>query len=712
MAIQNRRGVYSDFTPTKMVPGEFAVVNSGDPNSTTGKGVYISFADGQAKRLIMEEDVQNEVAKATEDIAQELTQEVEAAIADDVQAAQTAATNASTSAQTATTKASEAAASATQAAQTVANIIDNTLTQTGKAADAKVVGDELSGVKNDLNTLNTQINGGTILAPVSKTVNDFTLTGYYIDATSLEWVYHANNNRGYWISLDGYAKIKITANASKASQIAFLTDFDPVIGNAANFAANTSLIIISPNDVYESDVPSDATCLYMRRIDQSGYNLDPQSIVFYVEQQSGESISGDVETLKQDVMSLNGECQHLNTQINDTETISQTIQVSDLTMDGYYIDATSLKWAYSQNGNRGYHFEIGGYSKVKITAPTFSATKPRTEFAFLTGYNPVTGETPLFSEDTSLYRLQSQEVLEVEVPNDAEYIYFRRINADGVNVTPASIEAYTERYTDESIMGKCEKIDDITSIVHFRISTYNTGDFSGMDLVPRADETALLYRKIIAKVDAPIIAIQEDTQYFAETETAYDVLYSPMFKFNKLIGSSGFNYYDCISDYQLVSASDIPFTSYQYHTHFSHYIINVQGINVNIINIHLDWYDKTMRHNQIAQILTYISNMDHVIVLGDFNPADRTNGVYNDPNNLYMWDEDYAIWTNAGYTIANCGALGEYNTCLSDQGGYWFPCDQIVVSNDITVKAVGVIKEDWSNDHIPLFADLCVYTSN
>lgn len=153
MAIQNRRGVYSDFTPTKMVPGEFAVVNSGDPNSTSGKGVYISFADGQAKRLVMEEDVQNEVAKATEDIAQELTQEVEAAIADDVQAAQTAATNASTSAQTATTKASEAAASATQAAQTVANIVDNTLTQTGKAADAKVTGDELAGLKEDLTLL-------------------------------------------------------------------------------------------------------------------------------------------------------------------------------------------------------------------------------------------------------------------------------------------------------------------------------------------------------------------------------------------------------------------------------------------------------------------------------------------------------------------------------------------------------------------------------
>lgn len=179
MAIQNRRGVYSDFTPTKMVPGEFAVVNSGDPNSTSGKGVYISFADGQAKRLVMEEDVQNEVAKATEDIAQELTQEVEAAIADDVQAAQTAATNASTSAQTATTKASEAAASATQAAQTVANIIDNTLTQTGKAADAKVTGDELDGLKEDLNTLEDTESDYTVSGSFANLI--YETLGLYVD---------------------------------------------------------------------------------------------------------------------------------------------------------------------------------------------------------------------------------------------------------------------------------------------------------------------------------------------------------------------------------------------------------------------------------------------------------------------------------------------------------------------------------------------------
>ena len=50
MAIQNRRGNYADFDPAKMKPGEFAVVQTGDPNGD-GAAVYMAFAAGKAKRL-------------------------------------------------------------------------------------------------------------------------------------------------------------------------------------------------------------------------------------------------------------------------------------------------------------------------------------------------------------------------------------------------------------------------------------------------------------------------------------------------------------------------------------------------------------------------------------------------------------------------------------------------------------------------------------
>lgn len=153
MAIQNRRGVYNNFTPSKMVPGEFAVVQSGDPNGKDGKAVYIAFGTGDARRLATADDIEQEIDASTESIADALVQRFEDAVADDLEAARTAATNASESAQTATQKAEAASQSASQAAQTVANIIDDTLTQTGKAADAKKVGDEIDSLKGDLNQL-------------------------------------------------------------------------------------------------------------------------------------------------------------------------------------------------------------------------------------------------------------------------------------------------------------------------------------------------------------------------------------------------------------------------------------------------------------------------------------------------------------------------------------------------------------------------------
>lgn len=60
MAIQNRRGVYGDFDPTKMVPGEFAVVQNGDPLSGDGKSVYIAFNAGNVKRILLDDETMPE----------------------------------------------------------------------------------------------------------------------------------------------------------------------------------------------------------------------------------------------------------------------------------------------------------------------------------------------------------------------------------------------------------------------------------------------------------------------------------------------------------------------------------------------------------------------------------------------------------------------------------------------------------------------------
>ena len=57
MAIQCRRGPYADFDPTKLLPGEWAVVVSGDPEGKDGRSVFMCFASGYVKRMCTYEDV-------------------------------------------------------------------------------------------------------------------------------------------------------------------------------------------------------------------------------------------------------------------------------------------------------------------------------------------------------------------------------------------------------------------------------------------------------------------------------------------------------------------------------------------------------------------------------------------------------------------------------------------------------------------------------
>lgn len=52
MAIQHRRGSYSDFDTSKMQAGEIAVVQSGDMNTDDGSSIYVGITDGHVKRLV------------------------------------------------------------------------------------------------------------------------------------------------------------------------------------------------------------------------------------------------------------------------------------------------------------------------------------------------------------------------------------------------------------------------------------------------------------------------------------------------------------------------------------------------------------------------------------------------------------------------------------------------------------------------------------
>lgn len=174
--------------------------------------------------------------------------------AQDAQTASTAATTATTAAQTATTKASEASASATAAAASAASIgtPDTTLTQSGKAADAKAVGDELSTIKEELSDY---VVAETFKTPAELKQGYYTKVGEYVE------------NKYYWsselVSLDGIVPnttIKVKASlSSDEGSVVFYNAAKEVIDyiNASNAVdrgyENTSVIkeiaVIAPQGV-------------------------------------------------------------------------------------------------------------------------------------------------------------------------------------------------------------------------------------------------------------------------------------------------------------------------------------------------------------------------------------------------------------------------------------------------------------------------------
>ena len=99
-----------------MVAGEFAVVRDGDPNSSTGRSVYLCFEPGVVKRLADYEDIQDMVADVAEEYIQDFDDAASAA-----RSAATSATSAASSANSAASAATAAAEDAEAAVQTINN---------------------------------------------------------------------------------------------------------------------------------------------------------------------------------------------------------------------------------------------------------------------------------------------------------------------------------------------------------------------------------------------------------------------------------------------------------------------------------------------------------------------------------------------------------------------------------------------------------------
>ncbi len=180
MAIQMRRGSYKDFDPTKLLPGEMAVVLDGDPLDETG--VYVNFSSTNTQRLATTDSIKASILAENDSIVNDLIEKNEKEIkdiqsdaqlamlsaneaydsarrsADEAEQAKLAANTATTTANEAKTIATEAKASAEQAVTTADNA-NNTASQTWDFLAEMQSAGQIAG-RNLLR--NSLVNGGDV----------------------------------------------------------------------------------------------------------------------------------------------------------------------------------------------------------------------------------------------------------------------------------------------------------------------------------------------------------------------------------------------------------------------------------------------------------------------------------------------------------------------------------------------------------------------
>lgn len=126
MAIQYRRGKWSDFDPAKLKPGEAALILSNDPASSDGKSVYFCFSAGDVKRMATYDDMKDDIENVTSEIQSQYTQEIEQTL-EDAQTQISKIQDATTNANNAALQANQAASSAHQATAAFEQAVEGTV---------------------------------------------------------------------------------------------------------------------------------------------------------------------------------------------------------------------------------------------------------------------------------------------------------------------------------------------------------------------------------------------------------------------------------------------------------------------------------------------------------------------------------------------------------------------------------------------------------
>ena len=129
-------------------------------------------------------------------------------------------------------------------------------------------------------------------------------------------------------------------------------------------------------------------------------------------------------------------------------------------------------------------------------------------------------------------------------------------------------------------------------------------------------------------------------------------------------------------------------------------LISFEGVDVWVLNTHCAFQGNSdfelARKGQFEELLAEMQQHEYCICCGDFN----------------AWSADeFSLFTDAGFNIANCGDFGELTTWDPHHASQTWPFgafDNIITTPNIYIQNVKLGPYDFNlfSDHIPLIADL------
>lgn len=272
-----------------------------------------------------------------------------------------------------------------------------------------------------------------------------------------------------------------------------------------------------------------------------------------------------------------------------------------------------------------------------------------------------------------------------------------------VNDNDDTILLVPEDGSSVGLVFKPEPIPHMLKVMSYNLGHYHYGVGWG---IPEEvfDEKLANYRKFFGDQKLDVLGAQEyDSRIDAEeTIWAHDILWDHYFPYNKHTGAQTAVLTNHFIDYTY----NKQLSSGKYYTEALYY-----GIYLISVHLTVGEGNEATRLQEAAEIVQICQQHDKYIIFGDFNAEPGEE------------DDLYAVFTEAGMKLANCGWFGKFYTWSNNYDDYnhydnptgtkLYYIDNVICSPNMEIYDAYPVPEAYAqltSDHIPFVA--YVRTSN